>query len=50
MYMFDTVGDNGDPIAMPSSYRYMSDPNPKCVCVQKVSIAIRLSIDIKLLG
>ena len=29
MYMLANFGDNGDPIASPSSCRYMSDPIPK---------------------
>ena len=29
MYMLANTGDNGEPIASPSSCRYISDPIPK---------------------
>ena len=29
MYMLANTGDNGEPIASPSSYRYISDSIPK---------------------
>ena len=29
MYMLANTGDNSEPIASPSSYRYISDPIPK---------------------
>ena len=47
IYIYTIAGDNREPIAKPSSYRYMCDPIPKCVvCVQKVNISIRLSTGI----
>ena len=47
MYMLANTGDNGEPIACPPSYRYISDPIPKkVVSTQKVTISIRLSIRI----
>ena len=43
IYIFAIAGDNGEPIAKPSSSRYMCDPIPRCfVCEQKVNISIRL--------
>ena len=48
MYMLAKTGDNGDPIASPSSCRYISDPIPKLVVsTQKVNISIKLSVGIQ---
>ena len=45
IYIFTIAGDNGEPIAKPSSCWYMCDPILKCVvCVQKVNISIKWSI------
>ena len=46
--MLANTGDNSEPIASPSSCRYISDPIPKSVVsTQKVNISIRLSIGIQ---
>lgn len=43
--MLAISGDNGDPMAMPSSWWYLSGPNWKCVaCTQNIKISIWLSI------
>lgn len=46
MFMFDIVGNNGDPITKHSSCRYMPTIS-KCVfCIQNISILIKLFINI----
>ena len=46
--MFAHTDDNGEPIAIPSSCRYISNPIPKkVVSTRKVNISIRLSSGVR---